>query len=100
MNFNETLIPFEYINKKTYNIQGAKTITAKTNCSGWDKRQATLILYIFANGVPQIQLKLIFHRKATNEGGKIKERESHPYHKGVMIHFNSTAYNNKELTMQ
>jgi hypothetical protein len=100
MNFNETLIPFEYIDKKTYNIQGAKTVTAKTNRSGWDKRQATLILYIFANGVPQIQPKLIFHEKATNEGGKIKEHESYLYHKGVTIHFNSTAYNNEELTIQ
>jgi hypothetical protein len=80
MNFDETLIPFEYIDKKTYNIQGAKTITAKTDHSGWDKRQATLILYIFADGIPRIQPKLIFHRKATDEGGKIKERKSHLYY--------------------
>jgi DDE superfamily endonuclease len=100
MNFDETPIPFEYIDKKTYNIQGAKTISAKTDRSGWDKRQATLVLYIFADGVPRIQPKLIFHGKATNEGGKIEERESHLYHKGVTIHFNSTAYNNEELTMQ
>jgi hypothetical protein len=91
MNFDKTLIPFEYINKKTSNIRGAKTITAKTNCSSWDKQQATLVLYIFANGIPWIRPKLIFHGKATDEGGKIKERESHLYHKGVTIHFNSTA---------
>jgi hypothetical protein len=36
----------------------------------------------------------------TNEGGKIKEYESHLYHKGVTIHFNSTVYNNEELTIQ
>ena len=42
MNFNETPIPFEYIDKKTYNIKGAKTVTAKTDHSSWDKRQATL----------------------------------------------------------
>jgi DDE superfamily endonuclease len=100
MNFDETPISFEYIDKKTYNIQGAKTVTAKTDRSGWDKRQATLILYIFADGVPRIQPKLIFHGKATNEGGKIEERESHLYHKGVTVHFNSTVYNNEELTIQ
>jgi hypothetical protein len=44
MNFDETPIPFEYIDKKTYNLKGAKTVTAKTDRSGWDKRQATLIL--------------------------------------------------------
>jgi DDE superfamily endonuclease len=100
MNFDETPIPFEYIDSKTYNIQGAKTVTAKTDRSGWDKRQATLILYIFADGVPRLRLKLIFHGKATDEGGKIEERESHLYHKDVTVHFNSTAYNNEELTMQ
>jgi hypothetical protein len=100
MNFDETPIPFEYIDKKTYNMKGAKTVTAKTDRSGWDKRQATLVLYIFANGIPRIRPKLIFHGKATNEGGKIEERESYLYHKGVTVHFNSTAYNNEELTIQ
>jgi hypothetical protein len=100
INFDETPIPFEYIDKKTYNIQGAKTVTAKTDRSGWDKRQATLILYIFADGIPRIQLKLIFYRKATDEGSKIEERESHLYYKGVTVHFNPTAYNNEELTIQ
>ena len=99
MNFDKTPIPFEYIDKKTYNIRGAKTIIAKTDCSGWDKRQATLILYIFGNGVPRIQPKLIFHRKATDEGGKIEEWESHLYYKGVTVYFNSTTYNNEELTI-
>ena len=54
MNFDKTPIPFEYIDKKTYNIRGAKTVTAKTDCSGWDKQQATLVLYIFANGILRI----------------------------------------------
>jgi hypothetical protein len=80
LNFDETPIPFEYIDQKTYNIRGAKTVTAKTDCSGWDKRQATLILYIFADGIPRIPPKLIFHGKSTNEGGKIEEHESHLYH--------------------
>ena len=100
MNFDETPIPFEYINKKTYNIQGTKTVTVKTDCSSWDKQQATLILYIFADRVPQIKPKLIFHRKATDKGSKIEERESYLYHRGITVHFNTTAYNNKELTMQ
>ena len=81
-------------------MKGAKTITAKTDCSGWDKWQATLVLYIFADRIPRIRLKLIFYRKVTNEGGKIEERESHLYHKGVTVHFNSTAHNNKELMIQ
>jgi hypothetical protein len=43
---------------------------------------------------------LIFHGKATDEGGKIEERESHLYHKGVTIHFNESAYNNEQLTLE
>lgn len=66
-------------------MRDAKTVTAKTDRSSWDKRQATLILYIFADGIPRIRPKLIFHRKATDEGGKIEERESHLYHKGVIV---------------
>ena len=100
MNFDETLIPFEYIDKKTYNIRGAKTITAKTDRSGWDKQQATLALYKFADGIPRIQPKLIFYGKATDEGGKIKECESYLYNPSVTVHFNSIVYNNEELTNQ
>src|SRR5436305_14231804 len=31
---------------------------------------------------------------------KVVKCESHRYHKGVTVHFNPTAYNNEELTMQ
>jgi hypothetical protein len=100
INFDETPIPFEYIDQKTYNTKGMKTVTAKTDRSGWDKRQASLILYIFADGVSRILPKLIFHGKPTNGGGKIEEQESHLYHQGVTVHFNDTAYNNEELMAQ
>ena len=69
----------------TYNMRGAKTVNAKTDRSGWDKWQATLVLYIFADGIPRIRPKLIFHGKATDEGGKIEECESHLYHKDVSV---------------
>ena len=74
-----------------------KTVTAKTDRSGWDKRQASLILYIFANGESRILPKLIFYRKLTNEGSKIEEQEHYLYHQGITVHFNDTVYNNKEL---
>jgi hypothetical protein len=40
---------FDEIDKKTYNMRGAKT-----DRSGWGKRQATLVLYIFADGRPEL----------------------------------------------
>ena len=74
-----------------------KTVTAKTDRSGWDKRQASLILYIFANGVLQLLPKLIFYRKLTEESSKIKEQECHLYYLGVTVYINNTVYNNEEL---
>jgi hypothetical protein len=94
---DETPIPFEYSEGKTYNKRGEKTVTVHIARSGWDKRQVTLILYIFADGIPRIKPKLIFHGTPTEEGGVIWERESHLYSAKVTVHYNESAYNNKEL---
>ena len=48
------LILFKYIDKKIYNIQSVKTVTAKTDYSSQNKQQATLVLYIFTDKVLQI----------------------------------------------
>ena len=63
MNMDETPIPFEYLDGHTYDIRGKKTTSGKSERSGWSKRQATLVLYIFADGKPKIKPKLIFHGK-------------------------------------
>jgi len=98
MNLDETPLPFEWLDGKTYELKGAKTVNMKTEREGWTKRQATLILYIFADGIPRIRPKLIFHGTPTNKGGKIEGNESKDYHPGVTFHFNQTAYNNEDLT--
>jgi hypothetical protein len=72
LNFDETPIPFEYIDSKTYNLSGSKTVTAKIDRSDWDKRQATLVLYIFADGIPRIQPKLIFMEKQLMKAAKLR----------------------------
>ena len=51
LNLDETPIPFEYLDGYTYDFCGARTVTGKSDRSGWNKRQATLILYIFADGI-------------------------------------------------
>jgi len=48
---DETLIPFEYLEGKTYDKTGAKTVWVKESQSGWDKRQASLVLCVFADGI-------------------------------------------------
>ena len=74
LNLDETPIPFEYLDGHTYEICGAKTVSGKSDRSGWGKRQATLMLYIFADGIQRIQPKLIFHGKAGLQATSSEER--------------------------
>jgi hypothetical protein len=67
-----------------------KTVAGKSERSGWDKRQATIILYIMADGSTPFKPMVIFHGKGT-----IAKREN--YDEKVEVHFNEIAYNNEEL---
>ncbi|RPB01349.1 hypothetical protein L873DRAFT_1891493, partial [Choiromyces venosus 120613-1] len=60
-NLDETLILFEYLHGKTYNKEGEKTVCVKETRSWWDKCQATLVLWIFADGIPRVPPMVIFH---------------------------------------
>src|SRR5580692_8253063 len=71
----------------------------KSDRSGWDKRQATLTLYIWVNGIQQLKPKLIFHGTA-GPAGRILKKEQHLYSPDVTVEFNKTAYNNEELFSQ
>jgi len=94
LNLDETPIPFEYLDGKTYDIKGSRTIGGKTDGSGWDKRQATLVLYIFVDGISRIKPQIIFHAKT---GHSIIRREGHKWRGDVTVEFNETAYNNEGL---
>jgi hypothetical protein len=98
-NLDETPIPYEYLAGRTYDFIGNKTINGKTARSGWDKRQATLILYIFADGISRISPKIIFHG-SSSERGTILKIESHQYHPDITVEINETAYNNEILFQQ
>lgn len=41
--------------------QFPKTVSVKSDRSSWDKRQATLVLYSFVDGVQRLKPKTIFH---------------------------------------
>ncbi|RFU36305.1 hypothetical protein B7463_g152, partial [Scytalidium lignicola] len=96
---DETSILFEHLDGYSYDMVGARTVSGRTDRSGWNKRQATLILYIYVDGIQRIKPKLIFHGIA-GASGQIYNKEKHLYHPGVTVEFNSTAYNNEELFMQ
>jgi hypothetical protein len=75
-------------------------VNPNLNASGWDKRQATLVLYLFADGVgTRIKPKLIFHG-ASGDSNRILKREQHLYNKGVTVEFNPTAYNTEKLLLK
>src|ERR1700685_51271 len=51
INLDETPIPFHFADDMTYNIKGKKTISTQTERSGWDKRQATVLLIVNGDGL-------------------------------------------------
>lgn len=98
---DQTSLLFEYLSGRTYSIKGDKTIWAKATKISWDKRQATLILVVFADGICHIQPIIIFpgtenERQQAIYYGKERKR----YDKRVVVLFNKTAYTNEQVMMK
>jgi len=91
-NVDETPLPFEYLSGHTYNPEGAKTIWVKETRGGWDKRMASLVLCVFADGFNRVPPLIIFHGK-----GNVYEKEKGLYHPGILVEFNEEAYMNGAL---
>ena len=49
-NMDQTPIAYEFLDSHCYDFKSAKTVWIKTHRSGWDKRQATLMIYVSADG--------------------------------------------------
>ena len=92
-NMDQTPLPFEYLEGQTYNKIGKKTIWAQSSHSGWDKRQGTIQLTVFADGIPRVK-PLIFFRGQGIGPTVVKEMES--YDPRVVVKFNAKAYANAE----
>lgn len=92
-NVDETPLPFEYLNGRTYDLIGSKTIWIKETQSGWDKRQASLVLCIFADGINRVPPLIIFDGKTD----RCLCKEQNTYHPGVIVELNETAYMNDTL---
>jgi hypothetical protein len=90
INLNETPLPFEFLSGYSYDFKDARIIAGKSDRNGWDKRQATIILYIMANGSTSFKPVIIFYGKGT-----VATREN--YDERVEVYFNETAYNNEKL---
>jgi len=62
-NIDETPLPFEFLDGQTYADMGDPTILVKASNSGWDRRQATLLLTVFGSGRSRVQSLIIFKGK-------------------------------------
>jgi len=91
-NLDETPMPFEFLDGKTYNSIGEKTIWAKESKSGWGKRHASLVLCVFGDGIARIPPMIIFHGT-----GKRLGNEKEQYDPRVLVEYNPTAYMNESL---
>jgi hypothetical protein len=92
-NMDQTPVPFEYLDGSSYNITGEKTIWVQSSQSGWDKRQGTIQLTIFADGVPRVKPLLFFRGKGV---GPSVLTEMKSYDPRVVVKFNPKAYANSQ----
>jgi hypothetical protein len=92
INLNETPLPFEFLSGYTYNWKKVTTIAGRSDRNSWNKRQATIILYIMANGNTPFKPVIIFYGQRT----VLAKKQSY-YNPKIEVHFNPTAYHNEEM---
>jgi hypothetical protein len=98
-NMDQTPLPFEFNEGRTYAKKGSKTIWIKEQRSGWNKRQATLQLCVHADGLPHTPPLLMF-RGTEGTGDSRRKAEMKKYPKGINVIFNKKAYANGENLKQ
>jgi hypothetical protein len=91
-NIDQTPLPFENLDGRTYNKKGEKTVWLKEHRSGWNKRQCTLQLCVHADGIPWTRPLLMF--KGSEVGDSRRRIEEKRYSKDVSVIFNAKAYAN------
>ena len=88
-NMDQTPIVFEFLSGRTYDFKGAPTIWIKEQRSGWDRRQATLQVCVFTDGINRCKPLLIFHGDPI--GDKRRRAEEKLYDPRVCTAFNKTV---------
>lgn len=103
-NMDQTPISFEFLDNKTYDKKGIKTVFLKQTGSGWDRRQATLQILVHADGIQRCKPLLIFHGMNQDHRQKPKssnlKKEYKLYDSRVEVMFNPKAWSNADLMME
>jgi hypothetical protein len=86
---DQTPISFEFLDNKTYDTIGTRTVFVKQTDSGWDWRQATLQILVRADGIQRCKPLLIFYgmnedRRQKPKAGNLR-REYRLYYSRVEV---------------
>ena len=97
-NMDQTPLPFEYLEGQTYSTIGEKTIWVQSSSqSGWDKRQGTIQLTVFADGIPRVKPLIFFRGKGISPTVLAEQSR---YDSRVVVKFNPTAYANSSNVLE
>jgi len=96
INMDQTPLPREYLEGKTYKFKGKRTVRVKSKKSEWGKRQATIQLTVFADRISRV-LPLLIFRCAVDGKSTSQKREAKRYHPGVVVQFKKKAYANTSM---
>ncbi|KAF8247267.1 hypothetical protein K440DRAFT_644053 [Wilcoxina mikolae CBS 423.85] len=107
-NMDQTPLPYEFLDDHTYDLKGSKTVQIKSSRSGWDKRQAILMLTSFGDGKPRVKPVIIFKRTPDNKLERLRNKrevwllqlEESLYNPEVVVWFNKEGYCNEELLLR
>lgn len=95
-NMDQTPLPFVLNDGKTYDPKGSKEVWCTSGPSGLDKRQCTVQLTIFGDGVPRVKPTVIFRGK----GKRIKPDEKKNWDKRVKVYFQPNAWCDESIMKQ
>ena len=96
---DQTPIAYEFLQGHCYDFKGAKTVWMKLARSGWDYRQATLMIYVSADGIMRCKPLLIFKGSTAPKNARIR-KEMTKYDSGVVVQWNPKAYCNAEVMIR
>ena len=92
-NMDQTPLPFVLDDNRTYDTVGAKELWVRSGQSGLDKRQCTVQLTVFGDGVCRLRPTLIFRGK----GLRISKEEKSNWDKRVKVFFQEKAWCDQTL---
>lgn len=95
-NMNQIFIVYEFLQDHCYDFKEAKTMWLKIHRSGWNYRQATLMLYVFVDEMLRCKPFLIFKGKDGLKNNIIKKKMI-KYDHDVVVQWNKKVYCNAQI---